>query len=137
MIDPAPFQMHERRPRQESGAAGGFSSSCTTAPKPPELMMFYCSRRVSRGRGDAMMTWKDESSADGAKFKEEALPSSTHLSDGAVCRRQQAAPELSGQEIQANTVRWPAPRAAAARTFADSFCPNTNRPCSGFFKRDE
>lgn len=29
---------------------------------------------ISRGRGDAPMTWSDPTSADGAKFKEEALP---------------------------------------------------------------
>jgi hypothetical protein len=78
-----------------------------------ELTASYCRGGIDRGRGDAPMTWKQESSDAGAKFKEDTLPPSTRLSDSrasaAVC------PIRRVRTSWLSTARCRARKAAAVR----------------------
>jgi len=64
------------------------------------MTLSYCRGGISRGRGDAPMTWTDGSSEDGAKFKEEVLPSSSQLSDSQFVGVSRTAPQLSGEDVE-------------------------------------
>ncbi|MDD5140799.1 MAG: hypothetical protein PHY43_11130 [Verrucomicrobiales bacterium] len=119
------------------GALADFLSSCTNGAEATDLMMSYCRGGVSRGRGDAMMTWKDESSADGAKFKEEALPASTHLSDAQFVGVSKAAPELSGQEVQAEHGALASTEGSGGSAHSQIILPEHKQAVQNFFKRDE
>ncbi|HXI73006.1 MAG TPA: hypothetical protein VNN22_21915 [Verrucomicrobiae bacterium] len=119
------------------GALADFLSSCTNGSEATGLMMFYCRGGVDRGRGDAMMTWKDESSADGAKFKEESLPASTHLSDAQFVGVSKAAPELSGQEIQVEHGALASTEGSGGSAHSQTILPEHKQAVQNFFKRDE
>lgn len=119
------------------GALADFLSSCTNGSEATDLMMFYCRGGVSRGRGDAMMTWKDESSADGAKFKEEALPASTHLSDAQFVGVSKAAPELSGTEVAAGHGALDNAAGSGGSAHSQVILPEHKQAVQRFFKREE
>ena len=119
------------------GALADFLSSCTNGAESSEMMIFYCRGGVSRGRGDAMMTWKDESSADGAKFKEEALPASAHLSDAQFVGISKATPELSGENVTADHGALDNAVASGGSAHAQTILPEHKQAVQNFFKRDK
>ncbi|MES1181133.1 MAG: hypothetical protein ABUL66_04655, partial [Verrucomicrobiota bacterium] len=119
------------------GALADFLSSCTNGGESTELMLFYCRGGVSRGRGDAMMTWKNESSADGAKFKEEALPPATRLSDAQFVGVSRAAPELNGDDIQAAHGALDNTTGSGGSAHSQTILPEHKQAVQRFFKRGE
>jgi hypothetical protein len=138
MIDPSMLgKCNSAGQCKNPGALAEFLSSCTNGTESAELMIFYCRGGVSRGRGDAMMTWKDESSADGAKFKEEALPASAHLSDAQFIGVSKAAPELSGAEVQAGHGALDNAVASGGSAHSQVILPEHKQAVQKFFKRDE
>jgi len=119
------------------GALAEFLSSCTNGSEATGLMMFYCRGGVNRGRGDAMLTWKDESSAEGAKFKEEALPPSTHLSDAQFVGVSKAAPELSGADVEIGNGALASTEGSGGSAHSQAILPEHKQAVQRFFKRDE
>ncbi len=119
------------------GALSAFLSSCTNGSESAEQMLYYCRGGVSRGRGDAMMTWKDESSADGAKFKEEVLPPSTHLSDAQFVGVSRSAPELNSDDIQAAHGALNNAVGSGGSAHSQVILPEHRQAVQKFFKRDE
>jgi hypothetical protein len=138
MIDPSMLgKCNSAGQCNNPGALADFLCSCTNGAEATELMMFYCRGGVSRGRGDALMTWKDESSADGAKFKEESLPASTHLSDAQFVGVSKAAPELSGEDVSAQHGALDNASASGGSAHSQVILPEHKQAVQRFFKRDE
>ncbi len=98
---------------------------------------FYCRGGVNRGRGDAPMTWKDESQEQGAKFKEEALPSSDRLTDAQFVGVSRTAPELSGEEIVAGRGALANAAAGGGAGNAQVVLPRHKQTVQRFFTRGD
>lgn len=97
----------------------------------------YCRGGINRGRGDAPMTWKDESSDQGAKFKEEALPSSDRLSDAQFVGVSRTAPELSGDDVTAGHGALANASASGGSAHSQVVLPRHKQTVQRFFKRQE
>lgn len=137
MIDPAALgKCASAGQCKNPGALADFLSSCTNGGAASELMLFYCRGGVNRGRGDAEMTWKDESSADGAKFKEESLPTSAHLSDAQFVGVSRAAPELSEPGLQAGQGALDNAVASGGSAHSQTILPEHKQAVQRFFKRE-
>ncbi len=102
-----------------------------------QVTMSYCRGGIDRGRGDAPMTWKEESSAEGAKFREEALPPSNRPSDPQLAGISRAAPELSGEQVVAEHGALAGARAGGGSANAQVVLPRHRQAVQNFFKRDE
>jgi hypothetical protein len=97
----------------------------------------YCRGGINRGRGDAPMTWTDESSEQGAKFKEEALPSSDRLSDSSFIGVSRTAPELSGDQVAAGHGALAGASASGGSAHSQVVLPRHKQTVQRFFKRQE
>lgn len=111
-------------------STNGCSSYC-------DLASSYCRGGVSRGRGDAPMTWTDGSDEDGAKFKEEALPPSTQLSDAQLVGVSRAAPDLSGDDIVAGRGALAGAVSSGGSANSQVILPRHKQAVQRFFKREE
>jgi hypothetical protein len=121
------------------GALSEFLSTCTNGSSCSfsELCLSYCRGGVDRGRGDAPMTWKDESSADGAKFKQESLPPSSQLSDSQFVGVSRTAPELSDENAVAEHGALNGAKSSGGAAFSQVVLPRHKQTVQRFFKRDE
>ncbi|HLP78258.1 MAG TPA: hypothetical protein VK327_15240 [Candidatus Paceibacterota bacterium] len=97
----------------------------------------YCRGGLDRGRGDAPMTWKDESSDQGAKFKEQALPSSDRFNDSKFVGVSRTAPELSGEKVVAEHGALASAAAGGGAAHSQVVLPRHKQAVQNFFKRDE
>jgi hypothetical protein len=102
-----------------------------------QLAMSYCRGGIDRGRGDAPMTWKDETSPDGAKFKEQALPPSTRLNDSMFVGVSRSAPELSGDQVASEHGALAGSQASGGSAHAQVVLPRHKQAVQKFFKREE
>jgi hypothetical protein len=102
-----------------------------------ELAIFYCRGGVNRGPGNAQMTWKDESAAEGAKFKEEMLPPAHNLSDARFVGISRTAPELSGDNVTAAHGALAGAQGSGGGANAQTLLPRHKQTVQRFFKRDE
>ncbi|MEJ0091573.1 MAG: hypothetical protein WDM80_17730 [Limisphaerales bacterium] len=69
MIDPSMLgKCNSAGQGKNPSALADFLSSCTNGTESSESIIAYCRGGVSRGRGDAMMTWKDQSSLGRSKL---------------------------------------------------------------------
>lgn len=97
----------------------------------------YCRGGIDRGRGDAPMTWKDESTGDGAKFKEQALPSSDRFSDSQFVGVSRTAPELSGESVVADHGALASANSSGGAAHSQVVLPRHKQTVQRFFKREE
>ncbi len=102
-----------------------------------ELVASYCRGGVTRGRGDAPMTWTDGSAEDGAKFKEETLPPSSRLSDSEFVGVSRAAPDLSGEDVVAGSGALVGARSGGGAAHSQAILPRHKQTVQRFFKREE
>jgi hypothetical protein len=116
-------------------ALAEFLCQCTNACDFSQVTRAYCRGGIDRGRGDAPMTWKDESSDQGAKFKEETLPSSTRLSDSQFVGVSRAAPELSGEDVSAGHGALENARGSGGAANAQVILPRHKQAVQRFFER--
>jgi Sec-independent protein translocase protein TatA len=131
-------------------------SQCKNAgqcPNPDALAAFLCQNTncnsfsaaaisygrggVDRGRGDAPMTWKDESTDAGAKFKEQALPASDRFSDSQFVGVSRTAPELSGEAVVAGHGALASAAASGGAAHSQVILPRHKQAVQSFFKREE
>jgi hypothetical protein len=107
------------------------NASCCNA------VVSYCRGGITRGRGDAPMTWKDESTEQGAKFNEQALPSSDRLSDAQFIGVSRTAPELSGDQVVAEHGALASAVASGGSAHSQVILPRHKQTVQRFFKRQE
>lgn len=139
MIDPSMLGKCNNAGTKSGNAAAlaDFLSSCTNGSEAAEQMMFWCRGGVDRGRGDALMTWKDESSAEGAKFKEEVLPQATHLTDAQFVGVSKGAPELSSDTVAAQHGALDNAASSGGSAHSQVILPEHRQAVQKFFKRDD
>ena len=113
------------------------SSGCTNCNSFAAVAYSYCRGGIDRGRGDAPMTWKDESDPNGAKFKEESLPPSSRLSDAELVGVSRAAPQLSGDDVVAGHGALASATSSGGSAHAQVILPRHRQAVQRFFKRDE
>jgi hypothetical protein len=101
------------------------------------LAISYCRGGISRGRGDAPMTWKEETSDQGAKFKEESLPAATRLSDSRFVGVSRSAPELSGDSVVAEQGALAQTASGGGSSHSQVVLPRHKQTVQRFFKREE
>ena len=101
-----------------------------------QLTLSYCRGGITRGRGDAPMTWKEESSADGAKFKESVLPPSSRLSESQSVGVSRSVPELSGDNVVAEHGALAGAQGSGGAANAQVVLPRHKQTVQRFFKRD-
>jgi hypothetical protein len=120
-------------------ALAKFLSSCTNGCSGSicQLAMSYCRGGISRGRGDAPMTWKEETSAENTKFKENVLPSSQRLTDSQFVGVSRTAPELSGENVVAESGALANAQAGGGAANAQVVLPRHKQAVQRFFKRDQ
>ena len=82
------------------------------------------------------MTWKQESSDAGAKFKEEALPPSTRLSDAQFAGVSRSAPETSGDNVMAEHGALAGAEGSGGAANTQVILPRHKQAVQRFFKRD-
>jgi hypothetical protein len=97
----------------------------------------YCRGGIDRGRGDAPITWKDETSDQGAKFKEQSLPSSSRFNDSQFVGVSRAAPELSGETVVAEHGALANADASGGTAHSQQILPRHKQTVQRFFKREE
>jgi hypothetical protein len=107
------------------------NASCCNA------VISYCRGGVTRGRGDAPMTWKDESTEQGTKFNEQVLPSSDRLSDAQFVGVSRTAPELSGDEVVAGHGALGSAAASGGSAHSQVILPRHKQAVQRFFNRQE
>lgn len=118
-------------------ALAAFLCNSTNACDFAGLAMSYCRGGLTRGRGDAPMTWKDETAEQGVKFKEEALPPSVVLSDAQLVGVTRAAPQLSNEEVAAGHGALASASAGGGAAHSRVVLPRHKQTVQRFFKRDE
>lgn len=120
------------------GALAGFLCNSTNACDSfAALAASYCRGGVDRGRGDAPMTWKEASSDEGAKFKEEALPPSARLSDSQFVGVSRTAPELSGEDVAIEHGALASAQSSGGSAHSQVILPRHKQTVQRFFKREE
>lgn len=114
-----------------------YLSSCTNACESIcAVATCYGRGGVTRGRGDAPMTWTDGASEEGAKFKEEALPPATQLSDAQVVGLSRAAPELSADDVTAASGALLSAAGSGGSAHSQIILPRHRPAVQRFFKRE-
>ena len=83
------------------------------------------------------MTWQDKSSEDSLKFKENALPPSTHLSDAQFVGVSRSAPQLSGDDVAAEHGALASAQGSGGSANTQVILPRHKQAVQRFFKRDE
>ncbi len=83
------------------------------------------------------MTWKDDSSEQGAKFKEEALPPSTRLTEAQTVGVSRAAPELSDADVAAEPGALAGAASSGGAAHSQVVLPMHKEAVKRFFKREE
>jgi hypothetical protein len=101
------------------------------------LAASYCRGGVTRGRGDAPMTWTDPSSEDGAKFLEEVLPPSAQLSDAQLVGVTRAAPDLSGDDVIVEHGALAGAQGHGGSALSQTVLPRHRTTVRRFFAREE
>jgi hypothetical protein len=121
------------------GALSQFLSTCTngSCSSFSELTYSYCRGGLSRGPGAAPMTWKDESSSDGAKFKEQALPPSNQTSESQFVGVSRTAPELTDGNTVAEHGALANADSSGGAAYSQVVLPRHKQTVQRFFKRDE
>jgi hypothetical protein len=122
------------------GALAEYLSQCNSTNKCDSaclLALCYGRGGVDRGRGDAPMTWKEESDADGAKFKEEQLPPGHKMDDAQFVGVSKAAPQLTDEKITVEHGALASATASGGAAQAQTVLPRHKQAVQNFFKRDE
>jgi hypothetical protein len=82
------------------------------------------------------MTWQDKSSEDNLKFKEDALPPSSHLSDAQFVGVSKAAPELSASDLSTGHGALASAQASGGAANSQVILPQHRQAIQRYFKRD-
>ena len=89
------------------------------------------------GGPGADMTWKDGSSEKNLKFQEHVLPPSAKLSDAQIVGVSKAAPQLSGEDVSAQSGALDNAAASGGSAHAQVILPEQRQAVQNFFKREQ
>jgi len=116
-------------------ALAAFLSTCTNG-NCNLISLCYGKGGKGGGGGTGPMTWQDQSSEDNLKFKENALPPSTHLSDAQFVGVSKSAPELSANDLSTEHGALASAQASGGSANAQVILPQHRQAIQRYFKRD-
>jgi hypothetical protein len=82
------------------------------------------------------MTWQNKSSEDNLKFKEDALPPSSHLSDAQFVGVSKSAPKLSADDLSAEHGALASAQASGGSANTQVILPQHRQAIQRYFQRD-
>lgn len=116
-------------------ALAAFLSTCTN--KNSNLIsLCYGRGGPGGGGGTGPMTWQNKSSEDNLKFKENALPPSTHLSDAQFVGVSKSAPQLSANDLAVEHGALASAQASGGSANSQVILPQHRQAIQRYFKRD-
>jgi hypothetical protein len=118
-------------------ALAAFLSSCTNLGNCSLASLCYGRGGPGGGGGTGPMTWQDESSDQGAKFQEHALPPSTQFADSQFVGVSRSAPQLSDDKTVAEHGALASAQGSGGSANARVVLPEHRQAVRRFFKRDE
>jgi hypothetical protein len=116
-------------------ALAAFLSTCTNG-NCNLISLCYGKGGKGGGGGTGPMTWQDKSSEDNVKFKENALPPSTHLSDAQFVGVSKSAPQLSANDLAAEHGALASAQASGGSANSQVILPQHRQAIQRYFKRD-
>lgn len=121
-------------------ALAAYLSSCTNGCESLAGCLYqYCRGGLTRGDppGISPMTWTDGASEKNVKFKAEALPPSTHLSDAELVGVSRAAPKLSDKDVEVQHGALANAAGSGGSAYSHTVLPEHRQAVQNFFKREE
>jgi hypothetical protein len=116
-------------------ALAAYLSTCTN--KTANLIsLCYGKGGPGGGGGTGPMTWQDKSSEDNLKFKEDALPPASHLSDAQFVGVSKAAPKLSADDLSTEHGALASAQASGGSANSQVILPQHRQAIQRYFKRD-
>lgn len=138
MIDPKLLSQCQNAGQcRNPNALAEYICACTNACDSFCLAALAYCRGIKPGGPGAPMTWKDESSGQDAKFKEQALPPSSHLSGSQFVGVSRTAPQLSDATVVAAHGALDGAQGSGGSANAQIILPEHRQAVQNFFKRDE
>jgi hypothetical protein len=121
-----------------SGALAAYLSTCTNGGACSAAIAAWCRGGISRGDQptDTPMIWSDVDES-GAKFKENALPSSSRLSDSQLVGVSRTAPDLAGDDVTAEHGALANAKSSGGSANTQVILPRHKQAVQKFFKRDD
>lgn len=99
--------------------------------------MFCRNPGITRGRGDAPMTWQDPSSFDGTANKDQMLPTGSleSLKDSQFIENRRSVPEVTGHEVEAGKGALNAAKGGGGSAQVQQLLPRHKGAVERFFER--
>jgi hypothetical protein len=94
------------------------------------------SRNIKPGGGTAPMSWKDESSDQNVKFKEDVLPPANNFSDAQMVGVSRAAPQLTDESTDVSHGALAAAQAGGGAANSQVILPRHKQAVQRYFKRE-
>lgn len=141
LIDPATLAKCQAAGQSPKYAAlADYLSHCNGSCN-SELLFSWIHHRGRGGPGgggpEAPMDWDNNTSEENLKFKEHALPPSSHFSDAQLVGLSKAAPELSGNDVAAQHGALDGAQAGGGSGHTQVIPPEYRQAVQNFFKREQ
>ncbi len=140
LIDPSKLgQCNKAGTCPDPAALAAFlCKECSGTNNLAALVKSYCRGGVSRGRGDAPMTWKDPSSFDGTKTEDQVLPSGSMagMKEARFVGISRSAPEVTGATDTAGQGALGTGNAGGGSAQVHRVLPRHKGAVKRFFKRE-
>jgi hypothetical protein len=121
-----------------TNALAAYLCSCTNQCESLSALAIACYRvGIKPGGPGAPMTWKEQSTDDGAKFTEQALPPSSRLSDAQFVGVSRAAPDLSADTTVAEHGALAGAPGSGGSANSQVILPRHKQAVQNFFKTGE
>jgi hypothetical protein len=117
-------------------ALAAYLCTCTNAHNCNLISLCYGKGGPGGGGGTGPMTWQEKSSEDNVKFKENALPPSSHMQDAQFVGVSKSAPELSANDLAAEHGALAAAQASGGSANSQVILPQHRQAIQRYFKRD-
>ena len=119
-------------------ALAAYLSTCTNGGACSAAIAAWCRGGLTRGDqpADTPMIWSDVDE-NGAKFKENALPSSSRLSDAQLVGVSRTAPDLAGDDVTVEHGALASAKSSGGSANSQVILPRHKQAVQKFFKRDE
>lgn len=121
-----------------SALAAYLSKECKGTNSLCSAVVSFCRGGISRGRGDAPMTWQNPSDFDGTKSKDQALPmgSLAGMKDAQFVGISRSAPEVTGGKEDVTSGALSGAKAAGGSAQVRQVLPKHKGAVQRFFKRE-
>jgi hypothetical protein len=137
LIDPALLSKCQNAGQcHNPNALAEYLSTCTNGCDALAECLLLGKGGPGGGGPPAPMTWDNDTSEKDVKFQEHALPPAAHLSDAQLVGVSKAAPDLSGNDVNAGNGALDNAAASGGSAHSQVILPEHRQAVRNFFKRD-